>query len=135
MKFSYFNIFIDTAYVKFSTCSLIYSRKASLLHRPIRLITITESPDRNIVIAPQDLIECKPISSLEKPSFSLPIKSTIALSLGNTCAESIYTAVPSSVVKLHTFDSLLDPVFNRTLLIILAPARIGQRSRSLVANI
>ena len=113
-NFAYFNIFINTPYVKFSTCSLIYSSKVSPFHRPIRLITITCTPDRNNIITPQDLIECKLMSYIGNSRFALLIKSTIALSLGNTCAKLICTAVSFSVVKLQFFNSLLRPLVSRT---------------------
>ena len=69
-----FNILRDTPNVKDSTCSWIYSRKASLDQRPTIIMMMTDVPERKIVISPPDWIEYNLISSFLKPKHLLQSK-------------------------------------------------------------
>ncbi len=118
-----------------STCSLIYSKKASLLQRPMRMIMIVATPERNMAMAPPDRIEWRPISSLVKPNMASPIISTTARSLGNAWDEFMHDTFPSDETKEHIFESSDAPGIFRTLLTENAAALTGQRRLSLVRNI
>ena len=91
--------------MKDSTCSLMYSRNASLLHRPMRRRITVEIPARNMAMAPPERIECSPMSSLLKPSIDSPMSSTIARSHGRTCAELISEVDPSDAQKEQSLVS------------------------------
>ena len=133
-KCSNASIRCETPKVKLSTCSLMYSRKASLHHRPTRLMIIVEIPERNIAIAPPERIEWRPISNSVKPNTSLPINITIARSLASTCIELISVDFPSSFKKLQSFDSSDDPGIDLTRFTFRAVDLTGQRTASDVLN-
>ena len=71
---SNFNILWDTLNVKYSTCSRIYSRNASLDQRPNLVMMITDVTESKTSIATPAQIEWNPISSFLKPKTSSPIK-------------------------------------------------------------
>ena len=91
--------------MKDSTFSLMYSRNASLLHRPMRRRITVEIPARNMAMAPPERIECSPMSSLLKPSIDSPMSSTVARSHGRTCAELISEVDPSDAQKEQSLVS------------------------------
>ena len=135
LKFSNWSIFLDTPKVNCSICSLMYSRNASLLHRPMQMIIIVATPDRNIVMVPPDRSECRPMSSFVKPRLSGPIISTTARNLGKAWDEFIHVTLPSDDTKEHIFESPVAPGIRKTLLTENAAARTGQRKSSPVLNI
>ena len=134
LKCSKSSIRFDTPIVNCSTCSRMYSRKASLLHLPIRMITIVWIPDRNIAIAPPERMEWRPISSLVNPRDSAPMMSTIARSRGRAWAELIQVIDPSDSWTEHFFDSNVAPGIASTRAMDLAADLTGQSSLSLVQN-
>ncbi len=92
----------------------------------MRCIMISDTPDSNILaMAPPDLIECKPTSSLVNPNLFPPINSTALFILEIAYVELIYLTNPLSL-KLHTVVSLLTlgtELFN--LLTVVAQATTG----------
>ena len=99
------------------------------------MMIIVATPDRNIAMAPPDLIECRPISSFVKPRIDFPIKSTTARSLGRAWDEFIHDIFPSNEMKEHTFESFVEPGIFNTLFTEKAAATTGHRRPSSVRNI
>ncbi len=113
----------------------MYSRKASLLQRPMHMMIIVATPDRNIAMAPPDLIECRPISPFANPGIGSLINSATAHNLSSAWDEFIHDIFPSDEMKEHNFESFVAPGIFNTLLTVNAAATTGHKRESSVQNI
>ena len=127
---STFSIHWDTPTVNDSIWSRMYSRKALLDQQPTFMMIMTEVPDMNIAIAPPDLIEWRPISSLSNPSISTPIKATIARSLDRTWSARMRVKLFVLSENKHTSESSVDDGISRTHCTVSAQAFTGHNTSS-----
>ncbi len=113
----------------------MYSMNESLSHLPTLWIISVATPERNIAMAPPDLMGCNPTSFFVNPNVSFPIKSTIPLFFALAYVESIYLTCPLSVYA-HTLVSSFDySIVVSILVIVYAHAFTGQSVLSFFLNI